>query len=66
MKSKTNKVEFGLNNVHYSVITYDELNNKSEYSKPKKLNGAISLNMEVEGESTTVYADNAIYLLYRS
>lgn len=55
-----NKVIFGLENVHYSVITEDE-SGKITYGEPKEIKGAVNLTAEPSGESTDFYADNISY-----
>lgn len=55
MAEKT--VRFGLNNVYYSV--YDA--KTSTYGTPKRIYGAVNLNISREGDSSTFYADNTPY-----
>lgn len=55
----SNKVTFGLKNVHYAVATVNE-DDSWEYGVPKKLNGAQELTAEVISGKTDVYADDKI------
>lgn len=65
MASK-NTIEYGISQVHYSVITYDQDTNESTYSKPKPLKGATTLNLDVVGDNTTIFADNIAYFIATS
>lgn len=56
----SNKVKFGLKNVHYSKITKDE-DGVLTFAVPKRLPGAVSLTLEVQGEEVEFEADDAIY-----
>lgn len=55
-----NKVKFGLKNVHYAPISTDDDGNVS-FSPPKRLPGAVSLTLDVQGEEVEFEADDAIY-----
>src|SRR5574344_726880 len=55
----SNKVTFGLKNVHYSVATPNE-DDSWDFGTPKKLNGAQELSAEVIAGKTDVYADDKI------
>lgn len=55
-----NKVKFGLKNVHYSKITEGE-DGDLVFATPKRLPGAVSLTLEVQGEETEFEADDVIY-----
>lgn len=55
-----NKVNYGLKNVHYSKITYG-LDGKVSYGEVKPIKGAVSLTLDVVGESTPFYADDIVY-----
>ncbi len=56
-----NKVKFGLNKVHYALITgYDE-DGLPMYDTPLSLPGAVSLSLDANGEASNFYADNGVY-----
>lgn len=55
----TNKVRFGLEKVHYAVIT--SKNGGYTYEDPKPVPGAVSLSLDPTGDSSSFYADNGIY-----
>lgn len=57
MASVTNKVRYGLSNVHYAV--WDETNH--QYGTPKRLAGAVSISFEPQGSQNNFYADNIVY-----
>lgn len=54
-----NKVQFGLENVHYAVIT--EQDGIVSYGTPIKHPGAVSISLEPKGESSSFFADNYEY-----
>lgn len=54
----SNKVWFGLSNIHYTE--WDEATSAPK-GKPTELPGAVSLTLEREAESSTFYADNKPY-----
>lgn len=59
-----NKIKYGLSNVHYAVITEsaDEHGTVTyQYGTPKKINGAVELSMEAQGETSKKRADNMDY-----
>jgi len=61
-----NKVRFGLNNVHYAIITgYDE-DDLPIYDTPKRFKGAVNLSLDPSGETSNFYADNGIYYVLKS
>lgn len=60
-----NKVKYGLKNVYYAVATVDA-NNEATYSTPVAWNGAVSLSLEAEGETTKFRADNIDYWVGQS
>lgn len=59
----TNKVNFGLKNVHYSPITetITDEGTTITYDKPIRIPGAVSLALTPRGELTEFYADNMLY-----
>lgn len=54
-----NKVEFGLKNSHYAIVTDD--GNKYTYEKPVALKGSTELSSDPEGDSNAFYADDSDY-----
>lgn len=54
-----NKVQFGLKNVHYAVITYS--GGTISYGTPKAVPGAVTLTLDAQGDVTPFYADNITY-----
>ena len=52
-----NKVRFGLKNVYYAILTESD-NAAPSYGTPKRLLGAVSLDLTQEGGSNSFYADN--------
>lgn len=59
MPDTSNKVKFGLSNVHIAKIT--EADGAITYGTPFAMPGAVSLTAEPEGETTPFYADNIQY-----
>lgn len=59
MPDTSNKVKFGLSNVHIAKIT--ETDGAITYGTPFAMPGAVSLTAEPEGETTPFYADNIQY-----
>lgn len=57
----SNKVRFGLRNVHYAKITAIASDGEATYSTPKKVPGAVSLLMDPQGEDGDFYADDEAY-----
>ena len=60
----SNKVKFGLSNVHIAKIT--ETNGAINYGTPFAMPGAVSLNADPEGDTTPFYADNIKYYIATS
>lgn len=60
-----NRVSYGLNNVHYAVITR-AADGTITYGTPKRLPGAVSLAITPTGDATNFYADNGIYFSINS
>ena len=55
----SNKVKFGLKNVHYAVVT--KTGGEITYDTPKPIPGAVSLTLNPRGERTDFYADDMLY-----
>ena len=51
-----NKVEFGLKNFHYSVLTQDTAG--ITYATPVGIPGAVSLTIDAVGDINKYYADD--------
>ena len=56
----TNKVKFGIKNVHFAVATIAD-DGTATYGTPKPLRGAVSMSLEAQGEMTPEYADDIVY-----
>lgn len=56
----SNKIKYGLRNVHYALITEDPTG-AITYGTPKRLPGGVSLNLEPAGETFDFYADDSSY-----
>lgn len=54
----SSKVKYGLDNVYYAV---KQANTSQPYAAPVAIPGAVSINMEAQGELTKFYADNGVY-----
>ena len=54
-----NKVEMGLKNVYYAIITSE--NETTTYETPKKLAGAVSFTQKPSSEQVNIHADDTIY-----
>lgn len=57
----TNKIKFGLKNVHYALII-DTLG-VITYGTPKRLPGGVSLTLNPKGEKSEFYADDMAYFV---
>lgn len=57
----SNKVKFGLKNVHYAVIT--ELAGAITYGTPVKIPGAVNLVLNPKGDKSEFYADDMAYFV---
>ena len=55
-----NRVTFGLDKVHYAVIT-EGVDGTYTYDTPVRIPGAVSMSETPAGESTKFYADNGVY-----
>lgn len=60
-----NKILYGIENVHVAKITEDAQGNIT-YGTPFAVRGAVGLNFDPEGETTTFYADNIKYFIQES
>lgn len=60
VQAKENKVEFGLRNCYYAVVTVDE-SGKITYGAPKKLPGVVSITFDKSGDLTRFKADDIDY-----
>jgi phi13 family phage major tail protein len=55
----SNKIKFGLKNVHYSVIT--DNGTALTYATPTPIRGSVSISIAPEGELTEFHADDVTY-----
>lgn len=55
----SNKVKFGLKNVHYAVATVS--GSTVTYGTPKAIAGAVNLSLDAQGGETNFYADDSKY-----
>lgn len=55
-----NRVEFGLKNVHYALVT-EASDGTITYDTPKRIPGAVELSVEPRGDMTEFYADDILY-----
>ena len=55
----SNKVKYGLKNVHYSVIT--ESGGSITFGTPKAIAGAVNLSLDATGDETNFFADDTKY-----
>ncbi|MFJ7950777.1 major tail protein [Lysinibacillus sp. NPDC096418] len=55
-----NRVQYGLNNVHYAVLTR-AADGSITYGKPVRIPGAVSITTSPTGGANNFYADNGIY-----
>lgn len=55
----SNKVNYGLKNVHYAVVT--EASGTVSYGTPKAVPGAVNLTLDAAGEEVAFYADDQVY-----
>lgn len=56
-----NKVEYGLQDVHWAKITGEDSSGNLTYETPKPLPGAVDLELEPKGEAINFQADNTTY-----
>lgn len=62
----SNRVKYGLKNVHFALAHIDELTNTATYDAPKPWLGGVSLELEAQGETTKFRADNIDYWVGQS
>lgn len=60
MANSTNKIKYNLKNVHAAVLTTGA-DGSYKYGAPKPIPGAVSLNLDAEGNSNPFYADGIVY-----
>lgn len=58
-ETQENKVQFGLENVHYATFT--ETDGVITYDTPKRLPGGVEISIEPQGDMIKFYADNIVY-----
>lgn len=56
-----NRVKYGLSNVYYAKLT-----GTSTYATPVHIEGAVSLGLKPNGDTTTAYADNVAYFEFET
>lgn len=61
---ETNKVRYGLSNVHVGTVTMGD--GTPTFSVPKAYPGAINMTLDAEGEQSIFYADNIAYYVTNS
>lgn len=57
----TNKVKFGLKNVHYA--TFNVVDGKVVFDTPKPIPGAVNLSLDIKGGKTEFHADDMAYFV---
>ncbi len=62
MADKANKVKFGLKNVYYAKVTFDD-DLTPTFATPVRIPGAVNLSLDAEGEAENFYADDSIYVV---
>lgn len=65
MSGTTNKIKYGLKNVHYAVATI-AADNTATFDTPVPIPGAVNLSMEPQGERSVFNADNVEYFVSAS
>ncbi|MBY5006089.1 phage tail protein [Streptococcus suis] len=61
MSTTENRIEYGLENVHYAKITSEASDGTLTYETPKRLPGAVKIDLEPQGETINFQADNTDY-----
>ena len=59
--SDKNLVKFGLKNIYYSLVSFDDDGNPT-FAVPVRIPGAVSLSLDNTGETEPWYADDSIYI----
>ena len=59
----SNKVKYGLKNVHAAILTETVVDGVTNYGygTPKPVPGAVSISLEAQGETSPFYADDIVY-----
>ncbi|MCP3025416.1 major tail protein [Halobacillus sp. A5] len=57
----SNKVTYGLKNVHFAPITVDSDTGEVTYETPEKMLGAVELSLEARGDMVEFYADDMLF-----
>lgn len=52
----SSKVKYGLNNIYYAILKEDDT-----YETPVAIPGAVSMNMEAQGDLQKFFGDNGVY-----
>lgn len=60
-----NKIQYGIENLHYALLTEDSSGNIT-YGTPKPMPGGINLSLSATGDVQTLSADNIAYIVMRS
>lgn len=61
MATNKNKYKYGLKNVHYAPVTFDEEGTPS-FGTPVAIPGAVNLSLSKNGDTTVFYADDGVYI----
>ena len=56
-----NKVKFGLENVHYAPVTFN--NGVPSFATPVAIPGAVNMSLNIKGEPENFYADDGVYFV---
>lgn len=62
MSTTSNKIKYGLKNVHYAVATIAD-DGSATYGTPVRIPGAVNLSMEPQGDREPFYADDIEYFV---
>ena len=65
MANQNNKVKFGLEYVHYALLTLGD-DGAATFEKPKPMPGAVSIALDPQGDQTNFRADNIDYFVTRA